>query len=84
MNIAYPKKILLLLPRHAVASKEIGSRRHYAFSEDFLSLCMDKKHIIQAENEACERLLKYARNGSEKAVIEKEIAEVKIALDLMP
>lgn len=45
---------------------------------------MDKKYIIQAEIEACERLLKYARNGCEKAVLEKEIAEVKIALDLMP
>lgn len=44
---------------------------------------MDKKYIIQAEIEACERLLKYAINDSERAIIEKEIAELKAALDLM-
>ena len=44
---------------------------------------MDKKYIIQAEIEACERLFKYAINDSERAVIEKEISELKSALDLM-
>jgi hypothetical protein len=55
----------------------------YAFSQEFHSLCMDKKYIIQAEIEACERLSKYAINYSERAIIEKEIAELKAALDLM-
>ncbi len=45
---------------------------------------MDKKYIIEAEVEACERLLKYSINISEKAVIEREISELKAALDLMP
>jgi len=45
---------------------------------------MDKRYIIQSEIEACERLLKYTINDSETAVIRKEIAELKSALDLMP
>jgi hypothetical protein len=44
---------------------------------------MDKKYIIQAEIEACERLLKYVINNRERTVIEKEISELESALDLM-
>jgi DNA-binding protein YbaB len=83
MNIVY-------LEENPVIAKTCGCKEKnrqkitYAFSEEFHSLCMDKKYIIQAEIEACERLLKYAMNDSERAVIEKEIAELKAALDLMP
>lgn len=45
---------------------------------------MDKKDIIEAQIQACERLLKYATNESEERLVEKEIAELKLALDLMP
>jgi hypothetical protein len=82
MNVVYPEE-------NPITAKTCGCKQKnrqkvtYAFSEDFHSLCMDKKYIIQAEIEACERLLKYAINDSEKAVIEKEIAELKAALDLM-
>jgi hypothetical protein len=55
----------------------------YAFSEDFHSLCRDKKDIIHSEIEACEKLLKYASNESEGETIQKEISELKTALDLM-
>ena len=83
MNIVY-------LEENPVIAKTCGCKEKnrqkitYAFSEDSHSLCMDKKYIIQAEIEACERLLKYAINDSERTVIEKEIAELKTALDLMP
>ena len=83
MNIVY-------LEENPVIAKTCGCKEKnrqkitYAFSEDSHSLCMDKKYIIQAEIEACERLLKYAINDSERAVIEQEIAELKAALDLMP
>ena len=43
-----------------------------------------KKDIVLAELEACDRLLKYARDQTDKNAIEKEIAELKMALDLMP
>jgi hypothetical protein len=55
----------------------------YAFSESFHSLCLDKKAIIEAEVQACERLLKYATDDSERSVIEKEITELRMALDLL-
>lgn len=55
----------------------------YAFSESFHSLCIDKKAIIEAEIQACERLLKYATNESVGTVVEKEIAELRMALDLL-
>lgn len=82
MNIVYPEE-------NPITSRTCGCREKnrqkvtYAFSQEFHSLCMDKKYIIQAEIEACERLLKYAINDSERAIIEKEIAELKAALDLM-
>ena len=55
----------------------------YNFSESFHSLCLDKKDIIEAEINGCEKLLKYAPDESDKAVIEKEIAELRMALDLL-
>jgi len=82
MNIVYPEE-------NPITARTCGCREKnrqkvtYAFSQEFHSLCMDMKYIIQAEMEACERLLKYAINDSERAIIEKEIAELKAALDLM-
>lgn len=82
MNIVYPEE-------NPITARTCGCREKnrqkvtYAFSQEFHSLCMDKKYIIQAEIEACERLLKYATNDSESATIEKEVAELKAALDLM-
>jgi hypothetical protein len=83
MNVVYPQE-------NVVIAKTCGCKENnrnkvtYAFSEEFHSLCMDKKDIIQAEIEACERLLKYATSESERVVVEKEIADLRIALDLMP
>lgn len=64
--------------------RETGKQRvAYALSGDFHSLCMDKKDVLQAEIQACEKLLRFA-SDSEKRVIEKEIAELRMVLDLMP
>jgi hypothetical protein len=45
---------------------------------------MDRILIISAELEACERLLKYPSDKAEEETIKKEIAELKMALDLTP
>lgn len=82
MNIIYPESSL-------VTAKTCGCRERnkqkvtYAFSDGFHSLCIDKKDVLEAEVEACERLLKYTRDASERPAIEKEIAELRMALDLM-
>jgi hypothetical protein len=50
----------------------------------FHSLCLDKKDILLAEIEACETLLRCSDEELDRKAVEKEIAELKMALDLMP
>ena len=52
--------------------------------DGFHSLCLDKKDIVLAEIGACETLLQASRDESDRKAVEKEIAELKMALDLMP
>lgn len=70
-----------------IVAKTCGCRERrkisYAFFQGYHDLCLDKKDIISAQLEACERLLKYAADQSDKAALEKEIKELKMALDLM-
>lgn len=82
MNVVYPQSNPVIAK--TCGCKESGRQKvTYAFTDEFHSLCIDKKDIIQAEIETCERLLKYTTNESEKAVVQREITELKIALDLM-
>jgi hypothetical protein len=62
-----------------------GSARKvsYAFVDQEHALCVDKKDILTAEIEACERLLKYASEESDRKAIERELSELRIALDLL-
>jgi hypothetical protein len=55
----------------------------YTFVDSYHSLCRDKKDVILSEIQACERLLKYTRDENDKIVLEKEIAELKLALDML-
>lgn len=55
----------------------------YTISQDYHDLCLGKKDIISAQLEACERLLKYAGEPSDRVALEHEIRELKLALDLM-
>jgi hypothetical protein len=55
----------------------------YSFIDAYHSLCLDKKDIILAELEACTKLLKYAIEETDKKTIEREIFELKTAIDLM-
>jgi hypothetical protein len=55
----------------------------YNFIESAHSLCLNKIEIISAQIQACERLLKYTKDEIDMTVIEKEIIELKFALDLI-
>ena len=55
----------------------------YSIIDSYHSLCLDKKDIISAEIEACQRLSKYTVDEKDKLVIETELAELKMSLDLM-
>ncbi|MGI0019259.1 MAG: hypothetical protein ACREAY_02180 [Nitrososphaera sp.] len=54
----------------------------YSFVHTYHALSLDRKEILIAELEACERLLKYA-DESEGRVVRKEIADLKLTLDLI-
>ena len=60
-------------------AKKIG----YSFIDAYHFLYLDKKDIILAQSEACERLLAQTSNGIDRKVIEVEMAELKMALDLV-
>jgi hypothetical protein len=55
----------------------------YSFVDSYHSLCRDKNDIILSEVQACERLLKYTGDENDIVVLEKEIGELKLALDLL-
>jgi hypothetical protein len=70
-----------------IVAKTCGCKKNktvtYQFIDSYHSLCLDKKDLIFAELEACERLLKYASDEADKKTIESETAELKMALDLL-
>ena len=82
MNVVYPQL-------NAITAKTCGCNENtrqkvaYAISEESHSLCMDKKYMIEAQIKACDTLLNYVKSNPEKMIIEKEINELKSALDLM-
>lgn len=55
----------------------------YAFSDNSDLLFLDKKDIILDQIQACEKLLKYAEDDAERMEVEKEIDELKAAIDLL-
>ena len=55
----------------------------YSFVDSYHSLCKDKKDIILSELQACEILLKYPRDEYDTITVEKEIVELRLALDLL-
>ena len=55
----------------------------YSFVDSYHSLCKDKKDIMLSEVQACEILLKYPRDENDTITVENEIAELKLALDLL-
>jgi hypothetical protein len=56
----------------------------YSLSDSYHSLCLDKKDIMLSQIEACERLLKLTNDERDQSAIIKEIAELKMTLDLLP
>ena len=63
--------------------KEKNKKVTHTFIDSYHSPCLDKKDIISAEIEACNRLSKYTRDERDNEIIKKEIAELKMSLDLI-
>ena len=55
----------------------------YRFIESTHGLCIDRREIIIAQIHACERLLKHTtKDNDDLLLIQREISELKLALDL--
>jgi hypothetical protein len=63
---------------------ENGIKIAYSIGDTYHRLCLDKKDIMLGEIEACERLLNLTNDERDKSAIIIEIAELMMALDLLP
>ncbi len=54
----------------------------YSIAEPYHNCCIDKKEIIIEQIKACENLLRCTNNKSDNLALEKEISELKLALDI--
>jgi len=82
MNISETEVPIRILAKTCGCGKTNRKRVTYQLIDSYHSLCLDKKDLMYAELEACERLLKYAADADKKTV-ESEIIELKMALDLL-
>jgi hypothetical protein len=82
MNIIGAESSVAILAK-TCGCKEKNMKVTYFFIDSCHTLCLDKRDIIFAQIEACNRLSRYTRDEEDKKVIEKEIAELKMSLDLI-
>jgi len=82
MNIAESEEPVIVIAK-TCGCKEKGKRVTYSLVDAYHSLCLDKKEIILAQIQACERLLKYVTDENDMSILGEEVAELRLALDLM-
>jgi hypothetical protein len=81
MNILGFEKVLVLTAK--TCGPAYGNKKIVYMPSDWNHvLCVDKKEIIMSQMNACQRLLPYA-SEPDKELVEKEISELKMALDLI-
>jgi hypothetical protein len=86
MNIVEPEVLLTIVAKTCGCTERDNKRKiAYALIDSYHSLCLDKKDIIRSELMACEKLLKYTtEEQGDRPIVEKEMAELKMTLDLLP
>jgi hypothetical protein len=82
VNIAHTEEDYDIVAK-TCGCKDTKRKVTYSFVDSYHSLCRDKNDIILSEVQACERLLKYTGDDNDTVVLEKEIGELKLALDLL-
>ncbi|HZA68724.1 MAG TPA: hypothetical protein VE548_03420 [Nitrososphaeraceae archaeon] len=82
MNIAETESPAVISAK-TCSCKERTMKVTYFFTDSSHTLCLDKRDLIYAEIEACNRLSRHTRDEIDREVIEKEIAELKMSLDLL-
>jgi hypothetical protein len=70
-----------------IEAKTIGHMKErnviYSIENSYHSICIDKRGIILGQIHACERVLKYTSDRIDQIILEKEIADLKLMLDLI-
>jgi hypothetical protein len=70
-----------------IQAKTIGHRQRrnviYSVENSYHSICIDKRGILLEQIHACERVLKYTGDRIDQIILEKEIADLKLMLDLI-
>ena len=82
MNIVHTEEDFDMIAK-TCGYKDTKRKVTYSFVDSYHSLCKDKKDILLSEVQACEKLLKYPRDENDTITVENEIAELKLALDLL-
>ncbi len=82
MNII-ENEIPYLVEARTCGCNERGKSVSYHFIESSHALCMDKVELISGQIQACERLLKLAKEDGEIALLRDEISKLKLALEII-
>jgi hypothetical protein len=77
LEIEFPLKIEAKITKYNDKTNII-----YSVAELQHNICIDKKDIIREQIKACENLSRYITNKSDSLALEREISELKIALDI--
>jgi hypothetical protein len=83
LNIAYMESPLHIEAK-TCGCKEKGIKIAYSLVDSYHSLCLARKDIMLGQLHACEKLLNYTTDEMDKIAVLKEIAEIKMTLDLLP
>jgi len=83
MNICRSEVSISISARTCSCKEKNGKRVAYTLIDSYHGLCLDKKDIIMSELEACLTLLEYSIDYADRSTIEKEIAQLRIMLDLL-
>ena len=81
MNII-ENEIPYLVEARTCGCNERGKSVSYHFIESSHALCMNKVELISGQIQACERLLKLAKEDGEIVLLKDEISKLKLALEL--
>lgn len=79
LEIEFPLKIEAKTTRYNDKTNII-----YSIAELQHNICINKKEIIREQIKACENLSRYTTNKTDTLALQREISELKIALDIFP
>jgi hypothetical protein len=70
-----------------IEAKTTGSNTNrsvtYSPVDTYHNIFIDKRDLILAQIHACEILLKYTKDRTDRIILEKEIGDLKLMLDLI-